>query len=74
MTIGVTEVALTTVTTVVTMTPNGDEDNKDGISKNNDKATTTPTTTTEGGERCQSHRDNCSGGHHCPRDAAIAAA
>jgi hypothetical protein len=40
------------------MTPNGNEDNKAGNSKNNDKATTTPTSKTEGGERCQSRRDN----------------
>ena len=32
------------------MTPNGDEDNEDGNSKNNDKATTKPTVTTEEGE------------------------
>jgi hypothetical protein len=43
------------------MTPNGDEDNEDGNSKNNDKATTKPTT-----------RDNRGGGHRRPRDAAIA--
>jgi hypothetical protein len=43
------------------MTSNGDEDNEDGNSKNNDKATTKPTT-----------RDNRGGGHRRPRDAAIA--
>jgi hypothetical protein len=33
----------TTAVLVATMTPNGDKDNKDGNSKNNDKATTKPT-------------------------------
>jgi hypothetical protein len=43
---------------VATMMPNGDEDNKDGNSKNNDKATMKPPTTTEEGECRQSLRDN----------------
>jgi len=36
---------------VATMTPNGDEDNEDGKSKNNVKALMKPTMTTEVGER-----------------------
>jgi hypothetical protein len=59
-------------TTVAMMTPNSDKDNEEGNSKNNGKVTTTLAATTEGGERFQSHRDNCGGGHHRPRDAAIA--
>ena len=62
----------TTAVIVATMTPNGDEDNEDGNSKNNNKATMKPPMRTEEGEHCQSLRDNRSGGHHRPRDAAIA--
>ena len=54
-----------------TMMPNNDKDNEDSNSKNNDNAMTTLTATTEGGN-CQSCRDNCGGGHHRPKDAAIA--
>ncbi len=36
----------TTAVMVATMTPNGDEDNEDGNSKTNDKATMKPPTTT----------------------------
>jgi hypothetical protein len=57
---------------MVTVMPNGNEDNKDGNSKNKDKAMTKPTTTTEEGERRQSHRDNRGGGHRCPLNSAIA--
>jgi hypothetical protein len=53
---------------VTTMTPNGDEDNEDGNSKNNDIAMTKLTTTTiEEGERHQSRR-----GHRRPRNTTIA--
>ncbi len=48
-TVTVTETARVTATTVATMAPNGDEDNKDINSKNIDKAMTLPTTTREGG-------------------------
>jgi hypothetical protein len=41
-------VTAATATTTAMITPNGDEDNKDGNSKNNDKATMTLTATTEG--------------------------
>ena len=54
------------------MTPNNDKDNEDSNSKNNDKAMMTLTATTEGGEHCQSRRDNRSRGHRRPKDAAIA--
>jgi len=40
------------------MTPSSNKDNKDGNSKNNDKAMMTPKTTTEGGEHCQSSGNN----------------
>ena len=60
------------VTTVVTVTPNGNEDSEDGNSKNNNKSTMAPTATTEGGEHCQSCRDNRGGGHRRPWDATIA--
>ena len=64
---GATRMAATAATAAtMTMTPNGDEDNEDGNSKINDKATTIPTSTTEGGERCQSHRNNRGGGHPRP--------
>ena len=70
--------AVTTVTTVATvvamvatMTPNWDEDNKDGNSNNNDKATMTTTMTTEGGGCHQFHVYNPGGGCHRPRYAAI---
>ena len=62
----------TTAVMMVTVMPNGNEDNKDGNSKNKDKAMTKPTTTTEEGERRQSHRDNRGGGHHRPLNSAIA--
>ena len=67
----------TTVATAAIMTkvamlmPNSDEDNKDGNSKNNNKAMAKPSATAEGGEHCQSHRDNCAGEHHPPWDANI---
>ena len=58
---------------VARMTPNGDEDNEDGNSKKNDKATMKPPTTTEDEGECrQSLKDNRGRGHHRPRDAAIA--
>ena len=44
---GATRSMATTAATAVTMTPNGDEDNKDRNSKNNNKATMKPTMTTE---------------------------
>ena len=53
------------------MTPNGDEDNKDGNSNNNDKAMTTTTMTTEGGGCHRSHVYNPGGGCRRPRCAAI---
>ncbi len=62
----------TTAVMVKTMTPNGNEDNKDGNSKIKDKAATKPTMTTKEGERCQSRRDNRGRGHRCPCNAAIA--
>ena len=63
----------TTVVMVARMTPNGDEDNEDGNSKKNDKATMKPPTTTEDEGECrQSLKDNRGRGHHRPRDAAIA--
>jgi hypothetical protein len=62
---------MTTVVLVATMMPNGDEDNKDGNSKDNNKATTKPTMTTEEGEPRQTRRDNRGEGHCLPRDAAI---
>ena len=46
---GATRTMATMAATAATMTPNGDEDNEYGNSKNNDKATTTPTMTTKGG-------------------------
>jgi hypothetical protein len=52
---------------VTTMTPNGDEDNEDGNSKNNDIVMTKLTTTIEEGERHQSRR-----GHRRPRNTTIA--
>ena len=61
-----------TAVTATTMTPNNDKYNEDSNSKNNDKAMITLTATTEGGEHCQSCRDNCGGGHRHPKDAAIA--
>jgi hypothetical protein len=67
-----TAAMVATATRVATMTPNGNKDIDQGNSKNYNKATTTPTTTTEGGEHCQSRRDNCGGGHRRPRDAFIA--
>jgi len=70
-TTGAMKATVTTAMMVVTMTPNSNKDNKDGNSKNNNTNMTTPTTTTEGGENCQSRRDNCGGGHHSLRDAAI---
>ncbi len=68
---------VTTVATVVamvmvaTMTPNWDEENKDGNSNNNDKATTTTTMTTEGGGCHRFHVYNPGGGCRRPRYAAI---
>jgi hypothetical protein len=62
---------LTVVVMVATMTPNGDEDNKDGNSNNNDKAMTTTTMTTEGGGCHRSHVYNPGGGCRRPRYAAI---
>ena len=69
---GATRTTAAKAATVATMTPNGDKDNKDGNSKNNDKATRTLTMTTEGDERRQSQRDNRGGGHPCPGDTASA--
>jgi len=51
---GITAATVATATMVATMTPNSDKVNKEGNSKNKNKATSTPATTTEGGERCQS--------------------
>jgi len=69
-------VAMTaTAATSATMTPNGNEDkNEDGNGKNNDKSDDNSNINNRpGGERCQSRRGNCGGGHSRPlRDAAIA--